>query len=184
MLYAMRHGYSKLMDKVERTALEVSQTLAFECFTPQVYNAWVSHRIAVRAYGLLTLSNTVRWYLQTRYYAQWLDLLDSFRKHCTRQIQEHAHNAHQLSYLLFFVSGVDKPASLLNWKRIFDDSASARFMNIGQTQSYNGRRYVTVIVNEEVAPIMCPTCQNKIQAWADGEMETTVCQMRKLRSFL
>ena len=52
MLYAMRHGYDKLMDKAEKIALGVSQTLAFECFTPQVYNAWVSHRIAVRADGL------------------------------------------------------------------------------------------------------------------------------------
>ncbi|KAF7978045.1 hypothetical protein HWV62_1665 [Athelia sp. TMB] len=43
MLYAMRHGYEKLMDKAEKIALGVSQTLAFECFTPQVYNAWVSY---------------------------------------------------------------------------------------------------------------------------------------------
>ena len=45
MIYAMRHGYGKLMDKAERKVLEVSLTMAFECFTPQVYIAWVSHKI-------------------------------------------------------------------------------------------------------------------------------------------
>ncbi|KZP29122.1 hypothetical protein FIBSPDRAFT_885213 [Athelia psychrophila] len=51
MMYAMTHGYADLMDKSERTALDVSQTVAFECFSLQVYIAW------------------------TRYYFQWADLL-------------------------------------------------------------------------------------------------------------
>ncbi|KAF7978049.1 hypothetical protein HWV62_1673 [Athelia sp. TMB] len=42
MLYALRHGYGKLMDKAEKKALELSPTLAFDSFTPQVYIAWVS----------------------------------------------------------------------------------------------------------------------------------------------
>ncbi|KAF7976526.1 hypothetical protein HWV62_6351 [Athelia sp. TMB] len=41
MLYALRHGYGPLMDKAEKTALEVSPTMAFESFTPQVYIAWI-----------------------------------------------------------------------------------------------------------------------------------------------
>ncbi|KAF7978057.1 hypothetical protein HWV62_1689 [Athelia sp. TMB] len=40
MLYGMRHGYVDIMDKAEKKALEVSPTLAFECFSPQVYTAW------------------------------------------------------------------------------------------------------------------------------------------------
>ncbi|KZP14837.1 hypothetical protein FIBSPDRAFT_101663 [Athelia psychrophila] len=42
MMYAMRHGYPDLMDKSERIALQVSPTMAFKSFTPQVYIAWVS----------------------------------------------------------------------------------------------------------------------------------------------
>ncbi|KZP02354.1 hypothetical protein FIBSPDRAFT_970100 [Athelia psychrophila] len=42
MMYAMRHGYTDLMDRSERIALEVSQTVAFESFSPQVYIAWVN----------------------------------------------------------------------------------------------------------------------------------------------
>ena len=45
MLYALRHGYGKLMDKAEKKALELSPTLAFDSFTPQVYIAWVSRRL-------------------------------------------------------------------------------------------------------------------------------------------
>ena len=45
MLYAMKHGYGKLMDKAEMTALGLSPTLAFERLPPQVYIAWVSLRI-------------------------------------------------------------------------------------------------------------------------------------------
>ncbi|KAF7968828.1 hypothetical protein HWV62_29232 [Athelia sp. TMB] len=40
MIYAMRHGYVELMSKSERVALKVSQTLAFESFTPPIYIAW------------------------------------------------------------------------------------------------------------------------------------------------
>ncbi|KZP14817.1 hypothetical protein FIBSPDRAFT_935589 [Athelia psychrophila] len=39
MMYAMRHGYPELMDKSERLALEVSPTIAFQSFPPQVYIA-------------------------------------------------------------------------------------------------------------------------------------------------
>lgn len=48
----MRHGYADIMDKAERKALEVSPTLAFECFTPQVYIAWVSNKTKLRS-GLI-----------------------------------------------------------------------------------------------------------------------------------
>ena len=44
MLYALRHGYEKLMDKAEKKALELSPTLAFDSFTPQIYIAWVRCR--------------------------------------------------------------------------------------------------------------------------------------------
>lgn len=44
MMYAMKHGYVDLMDKSETKALEVSPTMAFESFTPQVYIAWVCQK--------------------------------------------------------------------------------------------------------------------------------------------
>ncbi|KAF7968825.1 hypothetical protein HWV62_29226 [Athelia sp. TMB] len=97
MLYAMRHGYADIMDKAERKALEVSPTLAFDCFTPQVYIAW------------------------TRYYAQWLDLLGEFHKFLIT-IPVHPagyyHTQHHLWYTSI-VSQMDKPASLLKLDDIF-----------------------------------------------------------------
>ncbi|KZP29178.1 hypothetical protein FIBSPDRAFT_727934, partial [Athelia psychrophila] len=45
MMYALTHGYSDLTDKAEKRALEMSPTLAFESFTPQVYIAWVSQKV-------------------------------------------------------------------------------------------------------------------------------------------
>lgn len=44
-MYALRHGYGDLMDKAEKKALEVSPTVAFDSFTPEVYIAWVSQKI-------------------------------------------------------------------------------------------------------------------------------------------
>jgi len=51
MLYAMRHGYPRLMDVAQRTAIELSPAEAFGCCSPAVYIAW------------------------TRYHAQWVDIL-------------------------------------------------------------------------------------------------------------
>lgn len=49
MLYAMRHGYGKLMDKAEIKSLEVSPTWALKSCTPQVYIAWVSQNVTLYA---------------------------------------------------------------------------------------------------------------------------------------
>ena len=110
--------------------------------------------------------------LQTRYHEQWLDLLKSFRKLCMRQIQGHNHSVDQTSHLLFFVSQLDTPASLLNWKRIFKDAASLQFH-----QEWFG-------YSEKINATLCQTCETSIYAWSDGVMEQSIRQMRKLSSFL
>lgn len=173
MLYAMRHGYGKLMDKAERKVLEVSPTLAFECFTPEVYIAWVSYTIKTKH----TSYNDRRCPLfQTRYHGQWLDLLASLREQCMRQMQSHSHTAHQATYLLFFVSQLNTPASLLDWKRIFRDTASLKF----KFEQSPGYAYTVMDANVT----LCQTCESGIQGWNDGAMEQSIRQMRKLSSFL
>ncbi|KZP33561.1 hypothetical protein FIBSPDRAFT_310403 [Athelia psychrophila] len=101
MMYAMRHGYPELMDKSERKALEVSPTIAFESFTPQVYIAW------------------------TRYYAQWLDLLASLHIHMANVHGDHDISDHhwgENKWMLWIVTSLDRPAALLKLDSFFESS--------------------------------------------------------------
>ncbi|KZP07987.1 hypothetical protein FIBSPDRAFT_874926, partial [Athelia psychrophila] len=97
MMYAMTHGYADLMDKSERVALEVSQTLAFESFPPQVYIAW------------------------TRYYAQWMDLVAHLLKHIGRG-NEHTHQHGAQKWFISFVGQLDRPVSILKLDQIFEQA--------------------------------------------------------------
>ncbi|KZP29131.1 hypothetical protein FIBSPDRAFT_851977 [Athelia psychrophila] len=111
MMYALRHGYGDLMDKAEKKALEVSPTVAFDSFTPEVYIAW------------------------TRYYAQWLDLLGGLLKHIGK-LQSHEHNYYfdpDNRWLPSVVSQLDTPASLLDLDRVFE---VARTTTTSNTCSY------------------------------------------------
>ncbi|KZP29175.1 hypothetical protein FIBSPDRAFT_852012 [Athelia psychrophila] len=100
MMYAFRHGHGEIMDKAHNKALELSPTLAFESFTPQVYIAW------------------------TRYYAQWLDLLVNFHKHIDK-VRHHTHCDRENKWFISVVSQSNTPASLLNFGHTFEVAQTA-----------------------------------------------------------
>lgn len=77
--------------------------------------------------------------------------------------------------MLFFISRLDKPASLLNSQQIFKEVASEKFRVADG--AYKSRE-----IDEQVAS--CTTCETNIQAWIDGEMERSIQKMSKLSSFL
>ncbi|KAF7978055.1 hypothetical protein HWV62_1685 [Athelia sp. TMB] len=112
MLYALRHGYGPLMDKAEKTALEVSPTMAFESFTPQVYIAWIQ----------IVLFRIYIHTAQTRYYAQWLDLHRSLLQSLNKIIK----HQHTYENIWFFavISQLDTPASMLKFEDIFRIASS------------------------------------------------------------
>ncbi|KZP16107.1 hypothetical protein FIBSPDRAFT_794853 [Athelia psychrophila] len=137
MMYAMKHGYADLMDKSELLALEVSPTTAFDSFKPEAYIAW------------------------TRYYAQWLDLLASFRDMmATISVQSpHDHGRYQNIWLMHIFSSLSKPAALVKSDSICD---------LPTSKSHT----------------VCTTCKTYIDGWRNGKLRQGMEHMKKLSSFL
>ena len=109
--------------------------------------------------------------LQTRYYAQWLDLLKSFHTYIA-EVQVHNHNYGQATWFTFVVAELStRPASLLNLDHAFVVTAAqkAHF----NRQGYGNR-----------GPESCSTCVSHLKSWRDIKMEQEIQQMRSLSSFL
>ncbi|KZP22451.1 hypothetical protein FIBSPDRAFT_859520 [Athelia psychrophila] len=113
VMYVLRHCYTDLMDKSQTVALDVSPTLAFESFSPQVYIAW------------------------TRYYAQWMDLLASLHRSLNdiphdsfHSATPHNHGVHQTNWFQWVMSQLDRPASLLRIESFFGEDVDRTEMSV------------------------------------------------------
>lgn len=105
--------------------------------------------------------------LQTRYYAQWTDLLQSLHTHIG-QVPVHYHDYGQASWFAFVVANLSTPVSLLDLEHAFVVTAAQK-----AHMSYYGYTAVS-----------CPTCTAHINSWKVSKMEAEIQQMKRLSSFL
>lgn len=156
MLYALKHGYNELMDLSLRKALELPDGAAFQLLEPGVFIAWVSDYLNNRMH-----SNSAT---KTRYYSQWLDLVDNRRKIFQMNTQTHRHTKDEHLWVSTILGRMDRPCSLLHPETLFYHGTA-----------WHGNNYKVVY---------CSRCRTDLERWIRTTMEDDINHMEILGSFL
>lgn len=102
--------------------------------------------------------------IQTRYYAQWMDLLAHLVKYIGK-VREHAHSAAVQKWFMSVMGQLDRPVSILKLDQIIQKAT------IDNPDTYQ-------------RDASCSTCTSWIMLWKNTEMNTEIDRMKKLSSFL